>query len=389
MPTLNDNKSFNKSSSDCSTFAPTTNIDDGDEDEQGDEIIQNLTSVSQRNSINSINTELLKNTNYHQKTCTLMNSMTTSTQRTRLFNSIFQVVRWKDFKTTSEFTCSPKLFEVKITTVYNALHFFIQKESDIASINKLSDSIQRYANVLLSDEMMHTELFNYMINTGKHDVVLAKSRCDQKWKRALVLEKFQADAFFDSANELDDGRTMENFGYFSILFIDSGDEELIEYKKCLENHEQRLIDLIVILPAHTSLSRVVPFALKCLLNKTHIQKNALTHKTNLDYENQFEVVFRDTFKNKNLVGKMKLFLKVVQVENIRNETEAIVELFKVEENLSKINIIDYIDNKITSNQQNKNVKTFFISCNRFLFRFFFCFYFPFDLYVLIVSVLFR
>ena len=43
---------------------------------------------------------------------------------------------------------------------------------------------------------------------------------------------------------------------------------------------------------------------------------------------------------------MKLFMKIVQVENVKNETEAIIELLKIDKNMNKLNIIDYIDNKL-------------------------------------------
>ena len=338
-----------KSSSDCSTIAATTNIGDDEDEEDNFRLAQNLTSVSQRNSTFSLNQqqqfENLKNKNYQEKTCTLNNSMSNSIQRTRLFNSTFQVIKWKHFRTVPSFTCSPILLEVKVTTVFNSMNFFIQKENDVPTINNLLDSLQRYANVLLGDDEIDSELNNYMMNTTKFDLVLAKSKLDQKWRRALVLEKYEASEFFESNSELDNGQKMENLGYFLILFIDYGTEELIQYTKMLESFGERLLDSLVILPAHPDLITRPAYALKCLLSKTHIRKNALENKTNLNYEEDFEIEFRKTFKNPEN-KEMKLFMKIVQVENVKNETEAIIELLKIDKNMNKLNIIDYIDNKL-------------------------------------------
>jgi hypothetical protein len=347
------------SSSDCSTIAPTTNI--GDEEE--DEVLQNLTSVSQRNSMYSLNNQqqgIFKNKNYQERTCTLNNSMSNSIQRTRLFNSTFQVIKWKHFRTIPSFTCSPVLLGVKVSSVFNTTNFFIQKENDIETINNLLDSLQRYANVLISDDEIDSELYNYMTNTTKFDLVLAKSKRDQKWRRALVLEKYEANEFFESNNELENGERMENLGYFSVLFIDYGTEELIQYKKILENYGERLLNSIVILPAHPDLITRPAYALKCLLSKTHIKKNALENKSNLNYEEDFEIEFRKTFKNKEN-KELKLFMKIVQVENIKNETEAVIELFKIDKNMNKINIIDYIGNKLKLSLNEKVLSFFFFS----------------------------
>ena len=200
---------------------------------------------------------------------------------------------------------------------------------------------------------MHTELYNFMIYTSKFDIVLAKSNHDKKWKRALVLEKYGATEFYDP-DDIDHGN-INNIGYFNVLFFDVGIEELIEYRKTLETFDGHLRDLIVVLPTHTSLNPLAPFALKCSLNRSLIQKNILKYKENELYENEFEVRFRDLF-NKKLIGEeMNLFMKIVQVENIKNETEAIIELFKVDENSNKIDIIDLITNEIIK-PKNEKVK---------------------------------
>jgi hypothetical protein len=297
--------------------------------------------------------------------------MLNSIQRTKLFNCTFKVWKWRDYKSSQEYSCSPKLFEVHVSNVFSSDDFYIQKENDLESINQLTECMQRYTNVLLcEDEMMHTELYNYMLHTTKFDLVLAKSNLDHKWKRAIVLDKYDGNEFFDSCSSLN-GKNLNSIGYFNVLFIDYGVEELIEYRKVLESFEERLLELIVILPTNTKLNQFAPYSLKCSLNRTDIKKKILLNKNYLLWENDFEVRFRDMFnkiKNNKELRDYKLLMKIVQVENIKNKTEAVIELFKIDVKNNKCNIIDLINNQIMLYQcENENEKVMF--CERVFFFF--------------------
>lgn len=290
----------------------------------------------------------IKSTSYAPSTCTISNTMINSIQRTKLFNCTFQIWKWKDLKTIHAYRCSPQLIKIKITRVYSTNKFYIQKENDLKSISLLNECIQNYANVLLSDEMMYTELYNYMLYTSKNDVVIAKSPIDHQWKRAVVLDKPSIDEFYGTSRD-----NLQHDQYFSVLFIDYGYEQLIRYTRNLESFEQHPVSMIVVLPLNEKLVQLEPYALKCSLSRTDMKKYLYHLTTDCDpnsseNETKFEIKFRDILQNKtsNNNDTFDLFMKIVQCENFRGEIEAVVELYKIDANNNKTNIINYVKSEM-------------------------------------------
>jgi hypothetical protein len=181
-----------------------------------------ISRISERTDISASADALSSTTGpfYQKTTCTLINSFSTSAQRTKLFNCTFKVYKWRDLKKTKLYKCS-HFKQVNVSYAESTQNFYVQDVANMSVIVNLEKSLENYARVFINnDDMLFDELHNYMLNTSKYDFVIAKCPRDHKWKRAVILELISFD------NDGPDPLT-----YFKVFFIDYGYETLISYDR--------------------------------------------------------------------------------------------------------------------------------------------------------------
>lgn len=241
------------------------------------------------------------------------------TYRDKLHNCSFLIFKNKDLVPIKQYKCG-QMHQVRVSCIYDTQRFYVQPLKELHNLQKLQELLQNYAAKMLSDTDVHFLLFNFMLNSTKFDVVLARSTKDKQWKRAVILDKESMD--IDAA---DDGGHLE-VNYFKVLYIDSGEEALITYKSALDNFGETSIEnLILILPMNHKLTTLTPYALKCELNLKEFKRNYLyddsSEAENAAYFNRFEIHFR------KLAAGRECSCAILQLGNFRNDTEAFVDLY--------------------------------------------------------------
>jgi hypothetical protein len=153
-----------------------------------------------------------------------------SQYRSKLFNCTFKIYKWCDLKKVKVYKCS-QLRRVVVSSVESTGSFYVQEFDNLTMIKGLERNLKNYAHVLLNnDDMLLDELYNFMLNSNKYDVVITRCPHDKIWKRSVILELLS----FENIIDFDKPLT-----YFKVFFVDYGDECLIAYDK----HEYNIGEL--------------------------------------------------------------------------------------------------------------------------------------------------
>lgn len=253
--------------------------------------------------------------------------------RSKLFNCSFRIFKKKDIIPTLGNYKIGQLVDVNMSFIDDSKNFYLQQLSRLDDLKHMEHCIQNYANVLLSDDTLQDELYSFQSNSAKYDVVLCKCSYDNKWRRAIYIDRVTSNSFEleiddeDEEIDFDQGsreRKKPTKDYYSFFLIDHGNEDLI-----IRGRNDSKKDLFI-LPVADKLMQIGAFVLKCSLIESHYKRRQIYCESdenkriiNLNemYSDLFEKKFRELLKNK------KLRMRLSQLVNIKSEIEAMVELF--------------------------------------------------------------
>lgn len=97
--------------------------------------------------------------------------------------------------------------KIRVSFIDDSKAFFVQQESTITELEHLEVCLQNYARVMLEDKNMHEEYLSFQSFSSKFDLVITKSSWDNKWRRAIYLDKTSSESF-DQYSDSD-----EDFGF--------------------------------------------------------------------------------------------------------------------------------------------------------------------------------
>ena len=137
--------------------------------------------------------------NKHEKTFAITDKITTTITRnddndeangrSKMFSYGFQIYKRREIvQSVQNFKCGQKT-ECFVTFIESTENFYVQKKSRIEHLNEFESCIQNYANVLLNDYKLESNLYSFQNNVAQSDVVLVKSNITKKWQRAIFLGK--------------------------------------------------------------------------------------------------------------------------------------------------------------------------------------------------------
>lgn len=294
---------FKKNSAKQNTLNDQDTFESRTIDETIDEIMLNLSSVSLAN----IN-ERSKYENVH-----VPKSLIESTNRTKLFNSLFRVFKKKDINPSIQVYKCSQVLDVKVVHIEDHLEFYVQPYNRLGDLEHLEICLNQYANALIGDLNLSQDLSTFQDKTNRFDLVLL---CHEyQWKRAVFLERTCTStlcSMFDHESFEDD-----EVSFFSFFLIDWGREVLIK-KKLMHKND------LFILPYDQKLNRVGSFALKCKISEHQIklrEKIDSSQKMNQMRKNLFDKKFSEYFKDQILR------MRISQIVNVKNEVTATVDLY--------------------------------------------------------------
>lgn len=96
-----------------------------------------------------------------------------------------------------------QVIDVYVSYVDDSKAFYVQQNSRLADLEHLETCIQNFARVLLADKDMLNEYCSFQEKSNKFDLVLVKSSWDNKWKRAIFLDRISSE-YFDQYCSSDD-----------------------------------------------------------------------------------------------------------------------------------------------------------------------------------------
>jgi len=294
--------------------------DNDDDDEYNDHFISR--SVSQANICDTFLQD------EHRR---LTTSHTNPRERRGLFNCSFPVWKRRDLLGCVHSFKIGQTSEVVISWIHDSQRFYIQEATKrFAQLTDLEESIGRYANVLLKDAELRTELFTYQNKSSKFDVVLVLY--EAKWHRAIFLDKETRKDILIAANlESDSDCYDENYDekfYFSFFLIDHGRNIYIIVRQ--NDPKTNLF----ILPLTSKLIQVGYFALKCSINEAYTKQrdSYITH----DCTEQLKHMARFERHFKQMLQGKQIQMRISQLNRFKDEDEAIVELFYTPEQVKTL-----------------------------------------------------
>lgn len=219
--------------------------------------------------------------------------------RNKMFNSLFKIWKRKDLAPLAHNVKISEIFDVRVTCVESSACFYAQKASSIADLNYLEECSTNYANVLLNESDMQSDLWSYQRNIAQFDLVLVQGDNDL-WKRAVYLG-------------IDNTQS-----YHVFHLIDWGSREAVDV-----NHKE-----LFVLPFNEKLVAWGPMALRCQINQSMLKvRETCVSNSEIEYMNKRRSErFNEMFKD--IVLERKNFrIRIAQRSVMKSEFDFIVELF--------------------------------------------------------------
>lgn len=249
---------------------------------------------------------------------------TTSNGRNKMFNCSFKIFKKREVVPTNQIYKVGQMVEVKVSFIDDSKKFFVQplnRRNDLIELEKIID---KYATTLLEGEDVLNELKAYQNNATKFDVVIAKSSFDNKWRRAVLVDKLTSDQL-NYADEYEDleasfrsrdssSQRKQKYNYYEFFLIDWGKTDIV---KTPINDPK--IDLFI-LPMIDRILSIGCFALMCSLNESQIKLRKKYDELVIANHELFDKKFKS-------LENMTLIMRISQLVTINAQIEAIVELF--------------------------------------------------------------
>ena len=245
--------------------------------------------------------------------------------RTKIFNCSYKIYKKADLIPTIQQYKSGQIVEVNVSSIDDSKRFYVQQASRLADLERFDTCIQKFVAAMLSESTVNSELaaelLAFQSNTTKFDVVLALSKKENTWRRAILLEKITSSHFenvdedpnsFASSSKLNFKQQKRQKNYFTLFFIDWGREELV----ITDLDEQSL----VLLPVNERIMHG-SFALKCALNEGSIRMRGKHGIMRIENQLEFEKKFAQNLLHKRLI------MRISSITRVGNDVEATVELF--------------------------------------------------------------
>lgn len=276
--------------------------------------------------------------------------------RNRMFNCSFKIWKKRDLKaSTHRYHCG-HIFNVRISHLGDSAAFYVQEHRLLEDLAKVEASIQNYAHVLVTSVDTRANLLSYQRHAVKTDLVLARTKADGKWRRAVLVDR----AVSNEDGEMVEINPNEAYQvtkalYTTFFFIDWGlTETVVEKRRRSDETTFPLDGDLFILPIHDLLLSIGAFALRCSINQCHLKRNEkfvrdddeVEKQTTFDQQ-QLREEFEKAFRAR-LVGKL-LKMRITRATSVKNDLEAIVELFYFPTSDSKtaVNCVKQIVNELS------------------------------------------
>jgi hypothetical protein len=288
--------------------------------------------------------------------------------RNKLFNCQWKIYKRDNLIPTFQHYKVGQELEVKISSIDNHEQFYVQEVSTLENLKRSELLINRYVSKVIEelkiDIALRDKFLAHQENTTQYDVVLAQSKANGKWRRAILLEKISS-SHFDYADNMDQiiitdmtvKRQEKN--YFTLIFIDSGKK--VTVVRSLDDKS------LFILPINEMILHG-SYCLKCSLNDANIRVKGKYGLSQIENRMSFEKKFKEVLLYK------KVFIKISSTTRVSNDFVAMVDLYfkpnEGEELLEKLNAtldascLNSIDNS-TISLVSKDLK---VNCGSYLVR---------------------
>lgn len=278
----------------------------------------------------------------------------TPNARNKMFNASFKIWKKRDFNPCHRKYKCGQIVDVRVSHLADSKNFFVQDMAHIGDLEHVESCIEKYVQVLMKDPECRDDILSFQQNTNKFDVVLVKCSWDDRWRRAIFLDKINSDSFsaFVSDEDLvdeDQERTTkrcEQKNYFSFFVYDWGREDMI-----IKTRRQLNEDLFI-MPMTEKLVNLGAFALKCSINECTVTlRESYKHadqsaEINAELRNRFECEFKRQLANKHLR------IRISQMVTIKSDLQAIVELYYLPEDVNGRRVVNCVEHLL--NLVNKN-----------------------------------
>jgi hypothetical protein len=252
----------------------------------------------------------------------------TPNARTKMFNASFKIWKRRDLSPVLQNVKVGQIFDAYVTHLSESSVFYLRHVSLVPKIAELETCLQNYANELLRDVSLRSELLCFQTHTTKFDMVVVKTE-KNGWRRAVLNEQVSNSSFDVYSDGEDDSpfvnksssRAAEPKSFYTFYLVDWGNEITLVKKQTELNSE------IFMLPMNEKLIQIGPLTVKSGINQSLVN---LTQTMSCDSELNRQVQRRrDLFEKrfKELVVSKKLRVRVSQKVFLNSELEIIVEPF--------------------------------------------------------------
>lgn len=229
-------------------------------------------------------------------------------ERKGIISCSFEVWKKKVLKGCFQSFKPGQMCDVLITHIEDSRKFYVLETKRIDDLKNLEECMANYANVLLDDSENINQLIAYQNKASKYDVVLVKAAWDNRWHRAVFLDRESnrtlcPDEFYGKEKNFETFFLID-YGKIDVVITNANDHNVGVY----------------ILPLTPKLVQIGCFALKCSINESLIKNGSAKMAAVID-EQLFEKYFKEMLLDK------RIQMRISQWHTIKAESEAIVELF--------------------------------------------------------------